>query len=118
MILLAVVDDLVFQGKIEAAAGVRGVEMRIAKTLSQAQAAWADSAVAVIDLSMASADPLEVVRALRAQHPDARIIGYGSHVQTELLAQARAAGCSLVLPRSAFVQQLPDLLTSIGPHSC
>ncbi|MBI3321064.1 MAG: response regulator, partial [Candidatus Omnitrophica bacterium] len=38
------------------------------------------------------------------------IIGYGSHVQTELLVQARAAGCTTVLPRSVFVQQLPRLL--------
>jgi len=110
MVVLAVVDDLVFQEKIWAAAAPLGVEVRIAKTVAQAQAAWADPAVAIVDLTCASADPLEVVRALRAQRPAVPIIGYGSHVETELLAQARAAGCTTVLPRSAFVQQLPRLL--------
>ena len=110
MIVLAVVDGLLFQAKIQAAAAPLGVEVRIARTLAQAQDAWSDPAVVIVDLNLASADPLEVVRALRAQHPAVPIIGYGSHVQTELLAQARAAGCTRVLPRSAFAHQLPSLL--------
>jgi len=110
MIVLAIVDNLVFQAKIQAAAVPLGVEVRIAKNFTQAQEAWADPAVVIVDLSLASADPLELVRALRVQHPAVPIIGYGSHVQTELLAQARAAGCTKVLPRSAFAQQLPSLL--------
>ncbi len=93
MIVLAIVDDLVFQAKIQAAAVPLGVEVRIAKNFTQAQEAWADPAVVIVDLSLA-----------------VPIIGYGSHVQTELLAQARAAGCTTVLPRSAFAQQLPSLL--------
>ncbi len=110
MIVLAIVDDLIFQARIQAVAAPLGVEVRIAKTFAQAQAAWSDAAVVVVDLNVASADPLEVVRTLRVQRPAVTIIGYGSHVQAELLAQARAAGCTRVLPRSAFVQQLPSLL--------
>ena len=123
MIVLAIVDDLLFQAKIQAVAAPLGVEVRIAKTFAQAQEAWADPAVVVVDLNFTSADPLEMVRTLRGQRPAVPIIGYGSHVQAELLAQARAAGCTTVLPRSAFVQQLPRLLapfgTTIGarPHS-
>ena len=115
MIVLAIVDDLLFQAKIQAVAAPLGVEVRIAKTLAQAQAAGSDPAVVVVDLNLASADPLEVVRALRAQRPAVPIIGYGSHVQAERLAQARAAGCTTVLPRSAFVQQLPRLLAPAEP---
>ena len=110
MVALAVVDDLLFQAKIEAAAAALGVEVRIAKTLAQAQAAWSDAGVVIVDLSLESDDPLEMIRALRGQRPTAPIIGYGSHVEAERLAQARAAGCTTVLPRSAFVQQLPRLL--------
>jgi CheY-like chemotaxis protein len=111
MIVLAVVDDLIFQTKIEGAAGGRGVEVRFAKTMAQAREAGAEAVVVVVDLNLSSADALEVVRGMRERHPAAPIIGYGSHVQTELLAQARAAGCSTVLPRSVFVRQLPGLLT-------
>ena len=108
--MLAIVDDLFFQAKIQGAAAPLGIEVRVAKTFAQAQAAWSDSTVVIVDLNLASADPLEVVRTLRAQRPAVPIIGYGSHVQAELLAQARAAGCTSVLPRSVFVQQLPHLL--------
>jgi hypothetical protein len=34
----------------------------------------------------------------------------GPHVDAERLAQARAAGCSLALPRSKFSADLPELL--------
>jgi hypothetical protein len=37
-------------------------------------------------------------------------IGFFSHVETERAQAARAAGCGTVLPRSAFVRQLDDLL--------
>ena len=111
MTLLAILDDLFFQTKIQAVAAPLGIEVRFAKTFAQAQAAWTDPAVVVIDLNFTNADPLEVVRTLRVQRPAVPILGYGSHVQAKLLAQARAAGCTTVLPRSAFVQQLPRLLT-------
>lgn len=110
MIVLAVVEDLIFQAKIQKAAAPLGAKVRVAKTLAQAQAALSDAAVAIVDLNLAGADSLEVVRALRAQRPDVPIIGYGSHIQTELLAHARTAGCTTVLPRSVFVHQLPRLL--------
>ena len=35
---------------------------------------------------------------------------YGSHVDTAGLKAARVAGCDLVLPRSAFAEQLPSRL--------
>jgi hypothetical protein len=35
-----------------------------------------------------------------------RVVGFGSHVDDELLAAARAAGCDEVLPRSRFFRQL------------
>ena len=110
MLILAMVDDLFFQAKIRAVAAPLGVEVRVATTLAQAQAAWPEAAVAVVDVNRAGADPLAVIRTLRGQRSAVPIIGYGSHVDAGLLAQARAAGCTTVLPRSAFVQQLPRLL--------
>ena len=37
------------------------------------------------------------------------VIAFGSHVDTETLAAATAAGCAAVVPRSAFFGGLPDL---------
>ena len=41
---------------------------------------------------------------------DARTIGFGSHVDHQLLAAARAAGCDEVLPRSKFFARIGELL--------
>jgi CheY-like chemotaxis protein len=43
-----------------------------------------------------------------------RIVGFFSHVHAERGRQARAAGCTDVLPRSAFVEELPGLLASVA----
>ena len=39
-----------------------------------------------------------------------RVIGFGSHVDRDVLDEARAAGCSQVLARSAFFAQIAQLL--------
>jgi hypothetical protein len=57
----------------------------------------------VVDLSRAG-----VLEALR--QVDARTIGFGSHVDRELLAAAREAGCDEVLPRSKFFARIGELL--------
>ena len=38
-------------------------------------------------------------------------VGYASHVQTDVINAARQAGVGEVLARSAFVQQLAEILT-------
>lgn len=60
----------------------------------------------VVDLSRPG-----VIDALRTLPEGLRSIGFGSHVDTALLDEARAAGCSVVLARSQFFAQLPDLLS-------
>jgi len=42
------------------------------------------------------------------------IIGFLSHVQGDLKLRAQEAGCDMVLPRSAFSQNLPQLLRRHG----
>jgi hypothetical protein len=41
---------------------------------------------------------------------ETNIIGFLSHLQGELKMKAQEAGCDMVLPRSAFSQNLPQLL--------
>ena len=64
----------------------------------------ADAEVYVVDLSRAGV--LDALDALRGR----KVIGFGSHVDTELLRAARAAGCDTVLARSAFFARLDDVL--------
>lgn len=66
----------------------------------RAEAVPGAASTVVVDLGLAGA--LDAVRRLRDEGSTARIVGYGSHVEREALAAARAAGCDRVLARSAF----------------
>ena len=67
------------------------------------EAAGAD--VVVVDLNRAGVlDVLADVSALGV-----RVVGFGSHVDDDLLDEARAAGCDQVLTRSVFFSRLGAL---------
>ena len=108
--VLAIVDDLIFRGKLETAAAQLGAPLALSMTLSgipQPGQAWSRIP---IDLNLSTGDALDIVRALRQAHPSVPVIGYYAHVQEALGHAALDAGCSQVLPRSAFIRDLPRLL--------
>jgi hypothetical protein len=63
--------------------------------------------VVVVDLSAPGA-----IDAVRAAAPVTRVVAYGRHTATDLLAAARDAGAHRVLARSAF---FADPAAAIGP---
>ncbi len=109
--ILAVVDDLIFQAKLEAAAAHLGTPLTIVADAERARPSGQEWSRVLIDLNLSGGDALAMVRQLRQAHPDLPVIGYCSHIQHDLQQQALEAGCTTVLPRSAFVQQLPELLS-------
>jgi CheY-like chemotaxis protein len=120
MILVAV-DDLLFSSKIRATARQAGVEVTFARTpadiLSQARSL--KPSLVIFDINCAKADPINTVAALKAD-PELRTIptaGFVSHVDTALITAARGAGMDDVMARSAFVANLPEILTSKEPRS-
>ena len=111
--ILAVVDDLLFLSKIRLTAQHIGVAVESARPDELPMLAIGDVPKAlIIDLSHRSGKALEVLRALKSDFKtkDIAIIGFVSHVQTDLIAAAREAACDIVLARSAFASQLPSLL--------
>jgi len=67
----------------------------------------------IFDLNSARLKPLESIAALKAD-PElhgTKTLGYVSHVDGEVIAAARTAGCDEVIARSAFSQKLPEILT-------
>jgi DNA-binding NarL/FixJ family response regulator len=109
--ILAIVDDLLFRGKLEAAAAQLRVPLTIAADASSVPRNGQPWSRVLIDLNLSRGDPLAMIRDLRAAHPGIPVVGYCSHVQQDLQQQAIEAGCTTVLARSAFVQQLPELLS-------
>ena len=109
--ILAIVDDLLFRGKLEVAAAQLGASLTIAADASAVPRDGGPFSRVLIDLNLSRGDALAMILDLRAAHPGIPLVGYCSHVQQDLQQQALEAGCTTVLPRSAFVQQLPELLT-------
>ena len=110
--ILAVVDDLMFAVKITDAAKRNGLETTFVKTFEDAVSkAAALPLLLILDLNNRSLDPLALIRDLKAGDTrNVPILAFVSHVQGELKQQAQEAGANVVLARSAFTQNLPQLL--------
>lgn len=111
-IALAIVRDLFFRSKIDAAAAATGAEVGYASTLDSVGLRCAELKPAVVfsDLSDDAFPALETLKRIRAAAPGARVIGFASHVDLNSLRAAREAGYELALSRSEFTARLPDLL--------
>lgn len=113
--VIAAVDDLFFAAKIRAAATALGVEVRLCRTLQSVieAAREMNPALVIVDLHAKQFDAIALAQALKADSDLAHIslLGFFSHVQTAVMHEATAAGFDFVLPRSAFVKRLPEMLT-------
>lgn len=102
MSVVGFVPDLMDRSKVAAAAPGAVMVGRPAELA----AAAGPGVVVVVDLSRPGV--LDVLPAVAAT--GARVIGFGSHVDRDVLVAARAAGCGEVLARSAFFGRLAGLL--------
>jgi DNA-binding NarL/FixJ family response regulator len=111
-IALALIRDLFFRAKIDAVAAVVDARVEYASSLDGVAARCAELHPSIVftDLSDAAFPASETIRELRAAAPDARVVGFASHVDLKALKAAREAGFALTLSRSEFTAQLPVLL--------
>jgi DNA-binding NarL/FixJ family response regulator len=115
--VMAVVEDLLFFSKIQQAAKILNVEVAaVAPSRAAEKAGQGQISGVIVDLNHRSGQAVEVIRALKAAAASnsLNIIAFASHVQTELIESARAAGCDRVLARSAFSAQLPNILAELA----
>jgi PleD family two-component response regulator len=113
--ILAVLDDLLFTSKIRATAGRVGASVTFARSAEAALREMREKspALVIFDLNNPRTDPLGTVAAMKADPALERIptVGFVSHVQIELINQAREAGVSDVMARSLFAEKLPEILS-------
>lgn len=103
--------DLLFAGKIQAAAEPQG--MRVVQETDPAaiERVFQDEAVPIVFLDLNATSPtLPDVMSRLPEEPRPLTVAFGPHVNTARLNEAREAGCDQVLPRSRFVKELPELL--------
>ena len=114
--IIAVVDDMFFASKIRAVAEAVGVEIsfpRSREALVQ-KARETNPQLIVVDLHNQKIDSNALANELKSdeQLRDIRLLGFFSHVQTELQRNAIAAGFDEVIPRSVFARDLPKILST------
>jgi DNA-binding NarL/FixJ family response regulator len=103
-------DDLFFQMKIAETAKQLGIEFKVASNPGGLNGLLEPpTTLVIVDLN-AQNNPLATLQHLCATHKGMRVLAFLSHVQTDLAAQARAAGCTEVMPRSLFTQNLATIL--------
>lgn len=108
--VVAFVDDLMFLSRIREAAARQQVEVQSARKLPQLLEACVGARLVILDLDSPRLDTAGALQALREQHTALPLVGFFSHVDVDNARRAQAAGCSRVMPRSAFVQKLDALL--------
>jgi CheY-like chemotaxis protein len=112
--VLIAVDDIFFASKIRTAAESLGVEFDTARSVATAidKARTNRPDLVIADLHSERCDAVALAQALKADVDlrDVPLVGFFSHVQTEFRDRALAAGFDRALPRSAFTQQLPQII--------
>ena len=118
--IFAFVDDLFFLAKIQETARKMNVKVEFVKTEKDLNDRMGENgddkpALIIFDLNNVSAKPLSIIPKLKTKLKKAtNIIGFVSHVQGELKMKAQEAGCDMVVPRSAFSQNLAQILRRHG----
>jgi PleD family two-component response regulator len=112
--ILAVVEDLLFTVKISDAAKRAGLDVEFVKSERDVidKATHEKPLLIILDLNFSAVQPLKLISKLKGngEMKQISLIGYLSHVQGELKQQAQEAGANVVMARSAFSQNLPQIL--------
>lgn len=114
-VIIAVVDDMFFRSKIGAVAEAVGTEISFPrnKDVLIQKVREANPRLIVVDLHNQKIDPVTLATELKADEELRAIplLGFFSHVQTELQRNALAAGFDQVIPRSVFARDLSKILS-------
>ena len=112
--IVCAVDDLMFSVKISSAAKAVDAAIAFERTPDAvlARVRAEQPSLVIFDLNSSRLAPIDTIRAIKADPAlhTTRTLGYVSHVQSNLIAAARAAGCDEVLARSAFSEKLGAIL--------
>jgi PleD family two-component response regulator len=111
--VLAVLNDLFFAVKINESVKRAGMEVEFVKSAEDLfEKAKDQPSLIIFDLNYSAVEPLALMSQLKASEELKNIscIAYVSHIQGELKQKAHETGCDVVLARSAFSQNLPQIL--------
>ncbi len=117
--IICFIEDLFVVAKLQETARKLGVKVQFAKAVKETLAAITDAPEAerpsLIVFDLNNGKPLTAIPKLKSKlKRGTSIIGFLQHIQGDLKMKAIEAGCDSVMPRSAFSQNLPNLLRRHG----
>lgn len=114
--IVSLVPDILIEMRIDAAARSLDADLETVGVMEHLEAALAGGAdVLIVDLGIQGLDIDWVVATARGKKVP--VIGFGPHVDHELLGAAERAGVDEVHPRSAFMNNVPKILAARLPGS-
>ena len=97
--------DLMFASRIKSAAQAAGYEFKMGASVPDCP----NIRLVIVDLATRFAAVASLMETCRQCCPDAQVVAFGPHVQTDRLEQARQAGIPSVLTRGKFDRDLGEL---------
>ena len=114
--IVCAIDDLIFSIKISTAAKALGADVFFERSAEKLLTTVRDKqpSLVIFDLNSQRLQPIAAIAAMKKEHDLAgiRTLGYVAHVDADTIDAARKAGIDRVLARSAFTEQLGEILTS------
>ncbi|MEX2114595.1 MAG: hypothetical protein WD845_15480 [Pirellulales bacterium] len=106
--------DLLLQSQLSGAAARAGQSFQVVASVEALLAKLAASPhrLIILDLALDAIQPAALVQQLRLQAPSSTIVAFGPHVHRQRLADAKAAGCDVVMSRGQFHAEAESLLQS------
>jgi len=108
--LLVAVRDLLFASKIDAAAKRVGAAIVWAPRGTALSEVVRERRPDALLVDLGEPRVFEELRAVRAELPGVRVVGYTGHLQADLLDEARSLGLVEVLTRGQLSASLDDVL--------
>jgi hypothetical protein len=115
--LLVAVRDLLFGSKIDAAAKRLRVEVAWAPRNVPLSAAALERRPSLILADLGEAGVMGELRAILAQAPATRVVGFLGHLRTDLMEEARSLGVEEVLTRGQLAASLDEVLLRAAGHA-
>lgn len=114
MKVLFLCPNLMFASRVSGAASTLKIPLQVlAQSGELAGKLSPETQLVIVDLGQSGIDLPQVVALVREKSPAAKIVAFGSHVDVQALATARAAGCDEVMPNSQFDRTYVELLKSL-----
>lgn len=108
-VILALVRDLMFSGRIGAEARAAGATCRIVRDPAKLPP---DGRLLIVDLNLPGSIDAAAAWGKAQNKP---VVGFVAHTDAQIVAAARAAGLGQVMARSKFVEILPQLIRQALP---